>query len=98
MAALIQRMRFLADHRWSPRRMSEYLDGELSAEGRVRIERHLHDCPKCREILRSLRATVGGLARIRRGRPGPPGSTVAPAVLDRVREELEEEGEDGRDV
>jgi anti-sigma factor RsiW len=38
-------------------RLSEYLDGELSAEDRRAVEAHLRDCPACR-------ATVDGLRRV----------------------------------
>lgn len=39
-------------------RLSAYLDGELSAEERRRIEEHLCDCPPCVEFIASLRRTV----------------------------------------
>jgi len=99
MTGLIQRMRFRADHRWSVPQMSAYLNGELDRGPQGRIERHLHDCPKCRELLRTLRATVRGLARIRPRPPVAPERTVAAAILANVRKTLDgEEGDDGRDV
>lgn len=39
-------------------RLSEYIDGELAADLRVQLERHLADCAECR-------AVVAGLERIR---------------------------------
>lgn len=38
--------------------LSMYLDGELSAEDRGVVSRHLHDCPCCDEVLHSLQQTV----------------------------------------
>lgn len=98
MAGLVQRLRFFADHRWSPRHMSEYLDGGLGASGRERIERHLRDCHRCRELLRTLRGTVFALARLG-GEPGGVGEeTVAASVLAGVRQGLAKDEGDGRDV
>lgn len=76
--------------------MSEHLDGELGPGGRGRIEQHLHDCHKCRELLSSLRATVAGLARIGTGSRGPQEESVAPSVVAHVHEVLAREGGDGR--
>ena len=39
-------------------RLSRYLDNELPATDRRTIERHLHDCPCCEEVLDSLKQTV----------------------------------------
>ena len=39
-------------------RLSEYLDGEIDAEGCADLDAHLADCPPCREFLESLRRTV----------------------------------------
>ncbi len=38
--------------------MSEYLDGEASAELCAEIERHLADCTDCRVMVDTLRKTV----------------------------------------
>ena len=35
----------------------EYLDGEMSAEQRTRLEDHLHGCSPCVEFLKSYKAT-----------------------------------------
>lgn len=40
-------------------RLSEYLDRELDPAVCAEIERHLGDCPPCRDFLESLRRTVG---------------------------------------
>jgi anti-sigma factor RsiW len=38
--------------------LSEYLDGEASAEFCAEIERHLADCEDCRIVVDTLRKTV----------------------------------------
>lgn len=41
--------------------MGAYLDGELDAADRSRLELHLADCPHCSEHLAQLRTTVSAL-------------------------------------
>jgi len=43
--------------------MSDYLDGRLSDADRLRLERHLADCPYCEEYLAQLRITIDALGR-----------------------------------
>ncbi len=62
-------------------RLSRYIDGELPADDRAGVERHLHDCPECVAVLRSLEHTVD-LCR-EEGRPDLPPDLRARA-LDRV--------------
>ncbi len=62
-------------------RISRYLDGELPAAERARVEQHLHDCPECVEVLHSLEHTVD-LCR-EEGRPDLPPDLRARA-LERV--------------
>lgn len=84
MRRVLARLRFARDHRWSPDRMSEYIDAELTHGDRERIEHHLRDCPECRELLGALEtlvATLGGL-------PGRPAETVATRVLAGVHDRL----------
>lgn len=88
------KLRFLRDHRWSGRHMSEYVDGEMPPTARQRIEQHLAECEDCDGLFGSLRGIVGGLAELRRERKA--GESVAPAVLVGVRTEIERD--DGRDV
>lgn len=40
-------------------RLSEYVDGDLPADERVALERHLVDCAECRETIADLRRLVG---------------------------------------
>ena len=46
---------------WSDR-LSEYLDGELSAPERRALERHLQECASCNASLEALRAIVARLS------------------------------------
>jgi anti-sigma factor RsiW len=47
--------------------LSDYVDGEASAELCAEIERHLGDCDNCRVVIDTLRQTV----RLYRALPGP---------------------------
>jgi len=38
-------------------KMLEYLDGDLSAEMRERLDEHFGGCPPCEDFLKSYRAT-----------------------------------------
>jgi anti-sigma factor RsiW len=88
MSGLIDRMRFRRDHRWAPERMSDYVEGELAAGARARIEHHLGECAECRRLLAGLRRTLDALHRL-----SPPSGGVAPAVLAAfVRARLDEPG------
>lgn len=40
-------------------RLSEYVDGDLAADERVALERHLAECAECRETVADLRRLVG---------------------------------------
>jgi anti-sigma factor RsiW len=44
--------------------MAAYLDGELSARDRARLEGHLAGCPHCSEYLAQIRATIDALGRV----------------------------------
>ena len=81
---LLYRVQFRRDHGWAPSRMSEYLDGELAGRARVRIERHMGDCPECVRLLAELRAVVQGLGRL--SAPGGDRARIAAAVRGRLGE------------
>jgi anti-sigma factor RsiW len=68
--------------------MSEYLDGELAGGGRVRLERHMGDCPECERLLAELRAVVQGLGRLSAptGGAGPGAAAIAAVVRGRLNE------------
>jgi anti-sigma factor RsiW len=86
MGNLFYRSRFVWEHRWTPGRMSAYVDGELRSRGRLRLERHVGECAECRRVLAGLRATLDALHRL----PAPSGTgepnRLAAAVRFRLRE------------
>jgi anti-sigma factor RsiW len=86
MSNFVQRARFLLDHRWAPERMSAYLDGELPANGRTRLERHVGQCADCRGLFAGLRATLDALQRL----PAPSGGADALLIAGAVRVRLRE--------
>lgn len=53
------------DHRFTGRRASAFVDGELDPRSMARVERHLQVCPLCADLIRTLRATVAGLRGLR---------------------------------
>jgi anti-sigma factor RsiW len=81
----LNRLRFALDHRWTPAHASAYLDDELSASERERVERHTADCPECRELLLQLSAMIGALGTLR----DEQGELVAGAILSSVRGRLQ---------
>ena len=44
--------------------MTAYLDDELVARERERLERHLADCPHCSEYLAQMRITIDALGHV----------------------------------
>ena len=69
---------------WDARsRVSDYLDGELPAPERVRVERHLEACPTCPPLYAGLVGARAALGELRDA------DTVVPAALaDRITELL----------
>lgn len=63
------------------RRLSAYLDGELSVEICEEIRRHLGDCPNCEVFVASLRQTVSLCQHVE---PLP----LSPAVKARLRDQI----------
>jgi len=45
--------------------VTDYLEGALSRGGRRRFEAHLTQCPRCREYLAQLRATISLTGTVR---------------------------------
>jgi anti-sigma factor RsiW len=64
MSGFLDRVRFGRDHRWAHGHMSDYLDGELASTRHRRMERHVTECPECRQLLAMLRRIVGALHRL----------------------------------
>ncbi len=86
MRGLFSRMRFRLDHAWTPPNSSPYLDGELSRTQRARLERHIEECPECRELLRALGALIVALGTLH----DHTGAPVAQTILSTVRSRLDE--------
>jgi anti-sigma factor RsiW len=71
------------DHEWVQRHVSHYLEGDLTARARRRLERHAAECPECSRGIRAMKGLLRLIARVDR-----PGEIQAPAsVFDRVRAE-----------
>lgn len=86
MSGLQDRERFRRDHRWAPRRMSDYLDDELAPAGRTRMERHLGECAECRRLLAGLRRTLDALHRLSAPSSGVDALQIAASVRARLYE------------
>jgi anti-sigma factor RsiW len=77
--------RFVASCAETRALLSDFAEDELQPRVRRRVFRHLLMCRRCRAVLRSLKATVARLNAI--GPADPPDTSVAEAVLTRVRSE-----------
>jgi anti-sigma factor RsiW len=73
MSEFFDRMCFGCDCRGARGHMSDYLDGELAAGRRHRMQRHAEVCSQCRRVLATLRRMVGALRRV----PPPAGGADA---------------------
>jgi len=80
-------LRFMRDHRFAAGHASEYVDGDLDDVGRARVEHHARFCPRCHELLASLRRTVAALRDLRATAEAPADSEVALGVIARLRAE-----------
>lgn len=60
-------------------RLSDYIDGELTAELCDDVDRHLDDCVPCQAFLRSLRRTIAWIE-----------SDDAPPIPDEILSSLRE--------
>lgn len=61
--------RFLVDHRFTRRHLSAYVEPDLEAPQRRRVERHLAECPDCDRMLRSLQRLMSELPRMSHSAP-----------------------------
>lgn len=80
-AMLRHPIRFWRDHRFAMAHASAFVDGELTGAQARRIDDHTHICPKCHEMLASLRKLLHGLGAMKRTGD----ASVAPAVIDALR-------------
>lgn len=44
--------------------VSDYLDGTLPKQDRLRLERHLEECPYCVEYIEQMRQTIEALGEL----------------------------------
>jgi anti-sigma factor RsiW len=80
------RLRFMRDHRWTPPHMSAYVDADLPAAARARLERHTAECPDCRGVLGELRRMLVLMHSALSPEPVAGGRAIATAVLRRLHE------------
>ena len=66
--------------RWTPR-LSEYIDGELTAGERHAADAHLAECGDCRRTLAELRTVV---ARAAAATPRPPGTDLWDGIAEQI--------------
>jgi hypothetical protein len=66
-------MRERWEHRFAQRRLSEFLDAELSWPQQQRVACHVEHCAECGRTLRALARVVDGLAALRRESYAPIG-------------------------
>ena len=62
--------------------MSEYVEEQLNADGRKRVDEHAQFCPRCRTVLANLRQTLARVHSLRGS--SPPGADDADEVAERV--------------
>lgn len=77
---------FMLDHTFARRHLAEYLDGELDARRRDRLEDHAHRCPSCHRLVATLMQMLDGLRGLRQAPPRT-GSPIADSVIARLRDE-----------
>jgi anti-sigma factor RsiW len=80
---LLERRRYMREHRWTHAHLSDYLDGELGADQRKRVDAHVAICPNCTRVLGTLRWMLEGLHRLR----AQPETAVSASVIERLRHE-----------
>jgi anti-sigma factor RsiW len=73
----------MLDHRFTKAHAFAYLDGELPAGDRRRVERHTAVCPQCRAVMASFQHLLRSLPAL--GDAGRP--SVADSVVQRLRHE-----------
>lgn len=84
---LIHPLRFLFEHRLACHHASEFVDGELDPKAAARIEHHARFCPRCHDLIASLRRTIAAMGRLR-DEPVPAGAEPSTdAIIARLREE-----------
>lgn len=70
--------------------LSAHLEGELTGLRRIRVRLHLAGCSACSAITRSLRKTIERLRELDETFAPPASPSVAPVVLERIRDSYRE--------
>jgi anti-sigma factor RsiW len=86
MRSLWHKLRFRRDHRWTPPHISAYLDSDLSARARMRLQRHAAECPECRSVVEDL----AHLLALLQSAPAPQPLAAVPAITSAVLRRLHE--------
>ncbi len=68
-------------------RLSDYMDGDVTAQERERIEGHLKECDRCERFGGRMSSIVSGL-RAALGDPDPLDETVSRRLSERLHREL----------
>lgn len=79
---LLERRRYMREHRWTHAHLSDYLDDEIESADKRRVEEHASICPQCRRVLATLRHTLARLGELRT----EPSIDVVESVIGRLRE------------
>ena len=70
--------------------LSAHVDDELTGFRRLRVRLHLAGCDACSAVARSLRQTVEHLHELQGSFAPDPAPSVAPAVLERIKQREDE--------
>ena len=77
---------WVASHRETRDRLSDYLEGELDTRTHTRITRHLARCDGCRRMLETFKHTLEQLRSLS-GIEGSPEPATVRAVIERIERE-----------
>jgi anti-sigma factor RsiW len=90
MKLLWRRLNMYRDHRWAMRHFSDYVDGELSARQKRRLEGHGGICPQCRHAIRTLKKLLITLSGLRQDdeETRQAAEQATHAALEQIRREL----------
>ena len=76
---------WVASHRETRDRLSDYLDDELDARTRTRVRRHLARCKRCQAMLELFTRTLEQLRTLGSVEPVEPAPATVHAVVERIR-------------
>ncbi|HSQ77418.1 MAG TPA: zf-HC2 domain-containing protein, partial [Nitrospirota bacterium] len=76
------------DHNFIRHKLSEYIDGTVSAAEKAEIETHLKACEKCSDALRELQKTIEHVRQINEIEPP---AWMTQKIMAKVRVEAEQQ-------